>query len=253
MAVGANVTASAVNAHAAFRTRTRLRLAETISGKNWAANTLQCGSRAERTFPGNSGPDRPEKCGRDPRACDAQTHRASRCHTCRREPRQRQWRPWRERPLRTDAGPHPACAAGSLTPWFPIPAATTAPEVGGKERRPITECARAPARTSCAGIGYNGPSKHWRSGGLRARGRARVQAGDDLNFRGRPRGRPQPYAFRRRQPGERDGGTGVKARRSRRARDHVPGRRQWCSSRQSRSCSPGPPTTVGTGLGTWAR
>lgn len=74
----------------------------------------------------------------------------------------RQRQPWRERPLRTGAGPHRARAAGSLTPWFPIPTATAAPTVGGKERRPFAERSRAPVRTSCAGIGYNVPRKHWR-------------------------------------------------------------------------------------------
>lgn len=86
MTVGAKVTASAINVHAACRARMRLGLAEGFPGKNWAANTLQCGSRAEQAFPGNSGPDRPEKCGPDPRAYDAQTQGASRRHTCRREP-----------------------------------------------------------------------------------------------------------------------------------------------------------------------
>jgi hypothetical protein len=55
----------------------------------------------------------------------------------------RQGQPWRERPLRTGAGPRRARAAGSLTPWFPIPTATATPAVGGKERRPTTEvCVR---------------------------------------------------------------------------------------------------------------
>src|SRR4051795_12026117 len=44
--------------------------------------------------------------------------------------------PWRERPLRTGAGPLQARATGSLTPWLPAPIAVSAPAVGGTERRP---------------------------------------------------------------------------------------------------------------------
>jgi hypothetical protein len=39
----------------------------------------------------------------------------------------RRRQPWRERPLRTGAGPHRARAAGSLTPWFPALIAAPVP------------------------------------------------------------------------------------------------------------------------------
>ena len=45
--------------------------------------------------------------------------------------------PWRERPLRTGAGPSRARAPGSLTPWFPALAATSAP-CGGRQKAPPT-------------------------------------------------------------------------------------------------------------------
>ena len=62
--------------------------------------------------------------------------------------RHRHRQPWRERPLRTRAGPLEARAPGSLTPWFPALIAAAAPAVGGKERRPFVRSAsRARART----------------------------------------------------------------------------------------------------------
>ena len=165
--------------------------AEGSQGRTEAANTLQGGSRAEQTFPGNSGPDRPEECGRDPPIVTHKHNARSGAHTCRREPRQRQWPPWRERPLRTGAGPHRTCVAGSLTPWFPALISAPVHALGGKERRPHGEPSARSLRKSCAANRLR-PSTAIAGGVAEDLSATVVSAtqGDDLNFRGRPPGRP---------------------------------------------------------------
>ncbi len=66
-----------------------------------------------------------------------------------------------------------------------------------------------------------------------------------------PRSSPRSSSavgVRRRQPGERDGGTGARARRTRPVRDRGRSRRQAWSTRPSRACWPGRRATVGRAL-----
>lgn len=66
---------------------------------------------------------------------------------------QRQRQSWRERPLRTCAGPRRARAAGSLTPWFP-PLTATGTLDGGRQRAPPVSRALAP--TTAKSLSTNG-------------------------------------------------------------------------------------------------
>ena len=120
--------------------RSRGRISREELGREHASMWLACGASVSGKFRTRSSG---KMWTRSARLRCTNTRRVSAPHVPSRT-RQRQWQPWRERPLRTGAGPRRARAAGSLTPWSPSPTVTAAPAVGGKERRPITECARAP-------------------------------------------------------------------------------------------------------------
>ena len=80
-----------------------------------------------------------------------------------RRPTQRHRQPWRERPLRTRAGPFPARAPGSLTPWFPALIAAPAPAQWAAKNAAHRAACRAltvelAARESVIGGAGGGPS-----------------------------------------------------------------------------------------------
>ena len=66
---------------------------------------------------------------------------------------QRQRQPWRERPLRTGAGPRRPRAAGSLTPSFPPLTATGTADSGRQRAPPVS---RTLARTTPKSLSTNG-------------------------------------------------------------------------------------------------
>ena len=113
-----------------------------ISRGNRTRSSGQSGSRSARHFPHNS-----------PRFADANDALTDSRH-CHRQR-------WRERPLRTRAGPLEARAPGSLTPWFPALTLHRACSVGGKERRPSC-VARALTRGTCGQTRVGGGASGWR-------------------------------------------------------------------------------------------
>ena len=93
----------------------------------------------DQDFPHATGPDRPDELALDPCATSAAQfarlcgHGGAITRTTDTGHRQ----PWRERPLRTRAGPFAARAPGSLTPWFPALIAASAPASGRQRAPPI--------------------------------------------------------------------------------------------------------------------
>ena len=129
--------------------------------------------------------------------------------------------------------------------------AAPVPRMGGKERRPSCVASRR-SRVEHRQLNRLRRCSGW-AAAARVRSARQMTRGSrgQPHFRGRPPGRPLLFVIRRRQPGERDEGTGATARRTRRVRARVPSRRLRTGFLPSRGCSPGPPATAGTGPDTW--
>ena len=201
-------------------------------------------------FPARTGPDCPDEVGSDCRAISATLiHGAS--WTRRRDSsddRHGHRQPWRERPLRTRAGPFPARAPGSLTPWFPALIAAPVPAQWAAKNAahragvaPSRWNLRPENRLSAMLAGVR------RSRSCCTRGSSRTRSGGQPRF---PRSSPRSSSavgIRRRQPGGRDAGTVARARRTQPVRVRGQWRRPRWASRPSRACSGARPTTVGRG------
>ena len=135
-----------------------------------------------------------------------------------------------------------------------IPHSDSGTALGGKKRRPFADRSGSRAwnvlRSNCLQRAVQAPALTLAKGEWTDRHAGR---GTTSILEVVPQVVLSPTSFRRRQPGGRDGGTAVRAGCSRRARGHVPERRQSCLSRPSRACWPGLRATDGTALGTSAR
>ena len=90
---------------------------------------------------------------------------------------------------------------------------TGACAVGGKERRPSCWCRALTVKLAARESVIRGAGGRSVVRVVAVGGPPRMHLGDNLNFRGRPQGRPL-VLVRRRQPGGRDAGTVARARRT---------------------------------------